>query len=130
MSKLSRTKGYSFERYVAQVMRLAGFKDAKRQLEYQIDTAQGIDLEHTGPFKIQCKKTKKYVSMNTIKEVKLKGPDDIPVLIAAGDGQEPLVTIPLWAFIWLASLTRCYGLNTHYEDGLQATKKNIKELKR
>lgn len=130
MSKLSRTKGHSFERYIASVFRLMGFNEAKRQLEYQIDTAQGIDLANTGPFKVQCKKTKRYVPLNTIKEVKCKGPEDVPILIAAGDNQEPLVTMPLWAFVWLGRTHRCFGLNTHFEDGLEDAKQQLVSLKK
>lgn len=98
----ARTKGHSFERYIAKCFRAFGFPNAQRQLEYQINQAQGIDLSGTAEFKVQCKKTKKYVSLNTINEVNI---DDrcvsIPVLIAAGDNQEPLVTIPLDAFFYL-----------------------------
>lgn len=97
-----RAKGHSFERYIARLMQYVGYAQAQRQLEYQINQAQGIDLAGTGRYKIQCKKTKKYVPLNTINEVKAKG-DDIPVLIAAGDGEPPLVTMRLEDWLELVS---------------------------
>ncbi len=87
-----RAKGHTFERFVAGCMRAVGYTKAHRQLEFQINNAHGIDIAETGRYKIQCKKTAKYVPMNTINEVKGKG-DDIAVLIAAGDGEPPLVTM-------------------------------------
>lgn len=97
-----RQKGHSFERYIAAAMRMIGYSKAHRQLEFQINNALGIDLAETGPYKIQCKKTKKYVPMNTINEVKAKE-GEIPVLIAAGDGEPPLVTMHLEHWLYLVS---------------------------
>jgi len=92
MGKSSRTKGHGFERKVAGMFRELGFPGAKRHLEYQGEEANGIDLDGTGRFKVQCKKHKKYVPVGTIKEVQAKG-DDIPLLITAGDNQEPMVVL-------------------------------------
>ena len=97
-----RQKGHAFERFVAGCMRAVGYTKAHRQLEFQINNAHGIDIAETGRYKIQCKKTKKYVPMNTIEEVKGKG-DDIPVLIAAGDNEPPLVTMYLADWLELVS---------------------------
>ncbi len=97
-----RQKGHAFERYIAAAMRMIGYSKAHRQLEFQINNALGIDLAETGPYKIQCKKTKKYVPMNTINEVKAKE-GEIPVLIAAGDGEPPLVTMHLEHWLYLVS---------------------------
>jgi hypothetical protein len=97
-----RRKGLAFERYIAAAMRMIGYSKAHRQLEFQINNALGIDLAETGPYKIQCKKTKKYVPMNTINEVKAKE-GEIPVLIAAGDGEPPLVTMHLEHWLYLVS---------------------------
>jgi len=97
-----RAKGFAFERYIAAAMRMIGYTKAHRQLEFQINNALGIDIAETGRYKIQCKKTKKYVPMNTINEVKYKG-DEIPVLIAAGDGEPPLVTMRLEDWLELVS---------------------------
>jgi hypothetical protein len=97
-----RAKGYGFERFIAAAMRMVGYTKAHRQLEFQINNALGIDIAETGRYKIQCKKTKKYVPMNTINEVKFKG-DEMPVLIAAGDGEPPLVTMRLEDWLYIVS---------------------------
>lgn len=103
MSKINvRQKGHSFERFVARLMQYVGYTKAHRQLEFQINNALGIDIAETGRFKIQCKKTKKYVPLNTINEVKAKA-NDIPVLIAAGDGEPPLVVMHLADWLELVS---------------------------
>ena len=95
-----RAKGHTFERYIGACMRLIGYSKAHRQLEFQINNAKGIDLAETGHYKIQCKKTKKYVPMNTINEVKYE-PGETPILIAAGDGEPPLVTMHLADWLYL-----------------------------
>lgn len=97
-----RQKGHAFERYIANLFKAIGYSKAHRQLEFQINNALGIDIAETGRYKIQCKKTAKYVPMNTINEVKHKG-DEIPVLIAAGDNEPPLVTMHLHDFLELVS---------------------------
>lgn len=51
--KAARDKGHSFEREIANIFRLLGYKNARRLLEYQ--EGKGIDLEGTGRFKVQCK---------------------------------------------------------------------------
>lgn len=117
-----RQKGHAFERFIAKVFRDLGYDKAHRQLEFQINNAHGIDLAETGRYAIQCKKTKKYVPMNTIQEVKCSD-DQVPVLIAAGDNQEPLVTIPLWAFMEL-ELLRLGDINP------KEAKANLAKLKR
>lgn len=115
----SRTKGHTFERLIANVFKACGFPDAQRQLEYQANQAQGIDLAGTGAFRVQCKKTKTYVPLNTINEVKIKDPfSEIPVLVAAGDNLKPLVTIELEAFVLF--------LLREYDAG--ATLKDAKDL--
>jgi len=92
MGKSSRTKGHGFERKMAGEFRDIGFHDAKRHLEYQGEEANGIDLDGTGIFKVQLKKHKAYVSINTIHEVQC-GEGDIPLLITAGDRLEPMVAL-------------------------------------
>lgn len=118
-----RQKGHSFERFIAKVFRHLGYDKAHRQLEFQINNAHGIDIAESGIYAIQCKKTKKYVPMNTIQEVKYKA-GQIPMLIAAGDNEEPLVTIPLWAFIALEKSS----LGVSASD-IETVHKELKELK-
>lgn len=101
MGKKSRTKGHSFERQIAAAFRTC-FPNAKRQLEYQIDTCEGVDLANTGPFRVQCKKLKKYASVATIGEVECdRTMGEIPVLVTAGDFEEPMAVLPLDSLLWL-----------------------------
>lgn len=94
MGKLSRTKGHSFEREIAKLLRHI-FPNVKRQLEYQIDDCNGVDLANTSNLKIQCKKYKKYVSINKIKEVDCnRALGDVPILVTAGDREEPMAVLP------------------------------------
>jgi len=58
----------------------------------------GYDLDETGPLKIQCKRTKKYVSINTIEEVKVE-PGDMPVLITKADRKPEVVCMYLDDFL-------------------------------
>lgn len=125
-----RQKGHSFERYVARLMQFIGYEKAHRQLEFQINNAHGIDIAETGLYKIQCKKTKKYVPMSTINEVKVMSPNDIPVLIAAGDSEPPLVTMFLedWLELVSSSATNdeLYGADMKTRDAIKAEAKRIK----
>lgn len=93
----SRRKGHQFEREVANMFKAAGFTDARRQLEYHEDDCRGVDIQGTGPYKVQCKKLAKYVSINTIGEVvcdrQLAG--EVPILVTAGDGLEAMAILPL-----------------------------------
>ncbi len=85
----------------------AGWKSARRQMEFHHKDAKGIDLQHTEPFKVQCKKTAKYVPISTIAEIqcdRIFG--DVPVLVAAGNNQEPMAILPLSDFMRLARLER------------------------
>lgn len=96
MGKLSRTKGHQFERDIAIEMRELGWKDARRHLEYQDQEANGIDLVHTDPFLIQCKRLHNYVPVNTIFEI---NPDDkekgMRVLVTKADNQ-PAMAVMEW----------------------------------
>lgn len=99
--RTARRKGIVFERDVAQMLR-STFPGVRRQLEFQVQDAKGIDLQGCDPFKIQCKRTKKYVPLSTINEVQCdRAFGDVPVLIAAGDDQEPLACLPLPDFLRL-----------------------------
>lgn len=101
-----RTKGHAFERKIAQQFR-PFFPEARRHLEYQDGEANGVDIANTGKFKIQCKKHKSYVPINTIKEIKEKG---VPLLITAGDHKEPMVVIPLKDFLNLLKNNELEGV--------------------
>jgi len=102
----ARNKGLSFERDVAILLRPI-FPNAKRHLEFQKEEAKGVDLDHTGEFKIQCKKYAKYVPVNTIEEVQyneLVG--EVPVLITAGTNMPAMAVLPLEDFINLVKNSR------------------------
>lgn len=113
MKKLSgrgcRNKGHSFERFVANEFKKI-FPDAKRQLEYQEDEAKGIDIANTGKYLIQCKRNRKYCSLNKIKEVEVDPIEGgIPVLVTKGDNEEPLACLSLEHFLELLKLEKKFG---------------------
>ncbi len=96
-----RTKGHSFERWVANTL-LKIFPDAKRHLEYQAREADGRDIDHTGRYKIQCKRGRKYASLSAIKEVQIDPIEcGIPVLITKGDNEQPIACLPYSHFLKL-----------------------------
>ena len=98
MGKAERRKGHAFEREIARELRDIGFPDAERQLESQVSQANGIDLRNTGPFKIQCKCRKTYVSVETINEIQCDD-DDWPVLITKKTGKrDPMAVLP-WSVL-------------------------------
>lgn len=98
---MSRRKGHSFERQIAIELRQV-FPEARRQLEYHSKDANGVDLQGTGFYRIQCKRGRKWASLNAINEVvadELLG--EVPVLITQGDRERILVALPLEEFIRL-----------------------------
>lgn len=99
--KSARRKGHSFEREVANKFREIGWPFAKRHLESQGNIIhQGIDLDGTEPYAIQCKSRINYVAVNTINEVK-PSKDQIPVLITQGTRKQPMAILPLKHFYML-----------------------------
>lgn len=94
--KRSRTKGHQFERDIANKFKELGFKDARRQLEYHSEDAQGIDIQNAGPWEIQCKAYKDYAPISKIEEIKSKG--GIPALITKGDRKKPVIVMYLEDF--------------------------------
>ncbi len=110
MSRKNRDKGLNFEREVARLFERAGWKGARRMLEYHAKDAKGIDLQHTEPFKVQCKKTAKYVPLSTINEIQCDREfGEIPVLVAAGNNQEPMAVLPLSDFMKLVREHRAWA---------------------
>lgn len=96
-----RQKGNTFEREIAMDLRMMGFTKAGRHLEFQINNAVGVDIDHAGPFRIQCKNFQKYPSMSFIEEVQDK--TGIPLLVAKANGKPPLVAIPWDEFLKIVS---------------------------
>jgi hypothetical protein len=98
----SRTKGHAFERYIAGRLRHI-FPNARRRLEYHSDVAaDGVDLDETGDINFQIKKLKKYVSINTIKEIKRTS--GINVLVTQADREPAMAVLKLDDFIKLIEL--------------------------
>ncbi len=97
-----RVKGHSFEREIANVLK-EFYPDARRQLEYHSSDCAGVDIMHTGHYKIQCKRTKTYCSLKKIEEV-ICDEDflgEVPVLITKADRGRTLVSLPLEEFLRL-----------------------------
>lgn len=89
-----RTKGHSFERWVANELKKV-FPEARRHLEYQMGEALGRDIANTGDYLFQCKRNKKYCSIKAIKEIQICPIEGgVPVLVTKGDGEEPLAVLP------------------------------------
>ena len=96
--KSSRTKGHSFERAVARVLRV-NFPDARRGK--QSTGGREADVEGT-PFRIECKR-QKTVTMGDVRRALQQAQgdaynweDDRPIIaITKGDRQEPLVTMTM-----------------------------------
>lgn len=105
-----RKKGHGFERSVALQLR-EFWPNVRRQLEYHVDDCMGVDLMNTGHYRIQCKATKRYVSLKAIDEVvcdeQIAG--EVPVLIAKADRGRTLVAIPMEEFLRLLRDSRALG---------------------
>ncbi len=98
-----RAKGHSFERWVAEQMRRI-YPEARRLLEYQAEEANGVDLQNTGRYLIQCKRNRKYAPLSAIEEIQICPIEGgTPVLVTKGDGKTPLAVLPFEEFIRLLS---------------------------
>ncbi len=101
MGKMSRTKGHSFERLIANILKPV-FPNARRHLEYQDAECFGVDLVNTGHYKIQCKRLKKYASLAAIKEIVCdEWLGEVPLLVTQGDRERVLVVLPIEEFVRL-----------------------------
>lgn len=96
MSKLSRTKGHSFERAIARKFKSL-FPEAMRKLEYNKEDIDGRDIKNTGKLAIQCKALKKYSPLTAIEEITAKG--YINMLVTKGDRKPPIVALYLDDFL-------------------------------
>ncbi len=109
-SSYGRTKGLAFERFVANKFKKI-FPESRRQLEFQKETANGVDLYGTGDFKVQCKAFSGYAPLSCLNEVKLCPIDGgIPVLITKGTNLEPLAALRLDYFLDLVRKARRWDL--------------------
>lgn len=110
MSKLSRAKGHSFERWVANQFKKI-FPDARRHLEYQMQEANGVDVVGVHPYLVQCKRGRKYSSITAIREIEICPIyGGIPVLITKGDRTEPMAILPFSDFLRLVHAAKTSGM--------------------
>lgn len=101
----SRVKGKSFENQIAKLLRPI-FPNVRRLLENHADDANGVDLLHTGPYKIQCKAYKQYAPLTKIEEVQCEEMlGDVPVLVTKGNNRRILVAIPIEEFLRLLKIS-------------------------
>lgn len=98
MGKLSRTKGHSYERTIANRFKEL-YPEARRKLEYQSQVIDGTDVECVGDFAIQCKRYKSYAPISKIFEITAK--DKINLLITKGDRLPDMVVLSLDDFFKL-----------------------------
>lgn len=104
MGKLSRTKGHSFERWVAAQLRSIWPK-CRRHLEYQDGECFGVDIHGSGHYRIQCKRGKKPSPISAIHEVQYDEMlGEIPILITRGDADQAYVVVPFEEFKRLLAL--------------------------
>ena len=101
MGRSERAKGHRFEREIAKDFQDAGYPNACRQLEYQENTAFGVDLDNTGVYLVQCKSRKTYVSVATIKEIREEDyqqwrgtAETVPILVTKADRQPVRAVLP------------------------------------
>lgn len=100
MGRAQRTKGHSFERKIAIAFRWI-YERAYRGRQTQGGTAEAPDVDGT-PFYIECKKEKKYPSIQRALKQAEEGTDGrIPLAITAKDRTEPIVSMRLNHFLWL-----------------------------
>jgi hypothetical protein len=107
--KLSRTKGLNFERAIAVELRCV-FPAARRLLENHSEDAQGVDILHTGRFKFQCKRGRRYASFTAIEEIQCDPAlGDVPVLVTRADDKPALAALPWADFLDLLKLAKIDG---------------------
>lgn len=104
--KGARQKGHNFEREIANAL-VSVFPNARRQLEYHADDANGCDIQNTEPYLIQCKRFSKYVNPSKISEVICdRSLGDVPILVTKGDNLEPLAILPFTELVRLLKIER------------------------
>lgn len=99
MSKYSRQKGHSWERFCAAEFRELGFKDCITKREARGGDWQypddGRDLVRTPGFAIQCKRLHSYVPVSTIEEI-IDYPmeKETRIVITKADNKDAMAILP------------------------------------
>lgn len=92
MAVNSRRKGHSWERLVANELKDIGYKNAKRQLEYQ--EGLGVDIANVFPLRIQCKVGKSYNVEEALEQADRDAQSgEIAVAVCKKDNKKPTATI-------------------------------------
>lgn len=98
--RAARRLGHDFERATAADMRTAGFPDAGRHLEYQSRHANGVDLENTGKFRVQCKRSAKVFASPLVMDEIQPEAGTVPIVVTKIDRRPPI------AYIYWSDLLR------------------------
>lgn len=106
--KNARQKGLQFERDIANLFVRYGWIHAKRHLEYQAQEANGCDIDNTHPFVVQCKRHANYATPKVLDEIKILHPEEVPVVITAGNNKPAAAILPLDHFMLLARTFKLY----------------------
>jgi len=108
MGKLSRTKGASFERTVAEAFRVAGFADARRGLSQTRNGAEVPDVQGVDGLWLECKHRIRVNVREALEQAevsaRLSGDPWIPVAVTKENRTRVAAT--LWFSDFLAFLTR------------------------
>ena len=82
-----------FEQWVANFMKRFGYPNARRRLS-QYQETDGIDLDNTGSYAIQCKSGKKINIMKAYEEAQTSSQENmIPLLFFKYDQKKPMVVM-------------------------------------
>lgn len=106
LSRGARAKGHGFERDIAIALRPI-FPDARRLLENHALDANGVDIMHTGTYRFQCKRLRKYCNPNRIEEVQCdEFLGEVPILVTQGDRKRILAVLPFEELLRLMKLEK------------------------
>jgi len=98
MSKMQRDKGHNFERDVVNWLKDWGF-EASRNLTQTRDSGGDISLPH---WLFECKRYAKIAVYTWLRQAEIAAkPEQIPVVVAKADRQEPIVIMRFDKFLEL-----------------------------
>ena len=103
---MSRTKGHSFERWVANFWRGLGFT-CKRGIQSRFGGSEYGDVVGVPGLHQECKNVERFSMWAAMKQAREDAPEgEIPVVVAKRNREKPVVIIDLDEFgaLWLRSL--------------------------